>query len=118
MVQSASLLPGFDLDPSGMSLWPQAAADARKAGFQQVLQFDSGLALVQAANKVRQDALALNAMLTGASATVNTVFPATTLGNQLQQVAKIIKLRASTGMNRQVFFCSLGGFDTHGSPHS
>src|SRR5262249_30808007 len=60
-------------------------------------------------------AIALNAMLTGASATINTTFPSTSLGNQLQQVAKIIKLRTSTGMSRQVFFCSLGGFDTHGS---
>src|SRR4029078_161943 len=30
-------------------------------------------------------------------------------------VAQIIKLRPSTGMRRQVFFCSIGGFDTHGS---
>src|SRR4029077_7509004 len=30
-----------------------------------------------------------------------------------QQVAQIIRLRQSTGMSRQVFFCSLGGFHTH-----
>ncbi len=54
-------------------------------------------------------------MLTGASAIINTPFPGTTLGDQLLQVAKIIKLRSTTGMSRQVFFCSLGGFDTHGS---
>jgi uncharacterized protein (DUF1501 family) len=70
---------------------------------------------VQAANKVRKDAVELNALLTGNSATLGTVFPGTSIGNQLQQVAKIIKLRDSTGMSRQVFFCSLGGFDTHGS---
>jgi uncharacterized protein (DUF1501 family) len=115
VVQAASLLPGFNLDVSGMSPWPQAAAAARKTGLQQVLEFDSGLALVQAANKVRKDALDLNALLTGNTATVNTVFPGTNLGNQLQQVAKIIKLRATTGMSRQVFLCSLGGFDTHGA---
>lgn len=115
VVQSASLFPGFNLDVSGMSLWPQAAADARKAGLQQVLQFDSGMELVQAANHVRQDALALNALLSGSSATIATPFPGTSLGNQLKQVAKIIKLRSTTGMSRQVFFCSLGGFDTHGA---
>jgi len=115
IVQSASLLPGFNLDPAGMSLWPQAAADARKAGLQQVLEFDSGLALVQSANKVRKDALSLNAMMTGASATVGTVFPGTNLGSQLLQVAKLIKLRFTTGIHRQVFFCSIGGFDTHGA---
>ena len=115
IVQSASLLPGFNLDASGMSLWPQAAADARKTGMQQVVEFDSGLALVQAANKVRKDAISLNAMMSGASATVGTVFPGTNLGSQLLQVAKLIKLRSTTGIQRQVFFCSLGGFDTHGS---
>ena len=115
VIQSASLFPGFNLDFSGLQLWPQVAADARRNGIQQMLQFDSGLTLVQAANKVRQDALDLNAMLTGNSATLATTFPGTSLGNQLQQVAKIIKLRTSTGMSRQVFFCSIGGFDTHGS---
>lgn len=115
IVQSASLLPGFNLDAAGMSLWPQAAANARKTGLQQVLEFDSGLALVQSANKVRKDAMSLNAMMTGASATVGTTFPGTILGSQLLQVAKLIKLRGTTGINRQVFFCSLGGFDTHGS---
>ncbi|MBL9174581.1 MAG: DUF1501 domain-containing protein [Verrucomicrobiales bacterium] len=115
IVQSASLLPGFDLDVSGLNLWPQSASDARRTGIQQLLEFDSGLALIQSANKVRKDALALNAMLRGNSATVSTAFPGTSLGDQLLQVAKVIKLRTTTGMRRQVFFCSLGGFDTHGS---
>ncbi|MDB6172681.1 MAG: hypothetical protein JWL59_1992 [Chthoniobacteraceae bacterium] len=112
-IQSAALLPGFNLDASGMQLWPQAAADARKAGLQQVLQLNSGLALVQAANQTRKEAMSLNAMLTGANASITTPFPGTSLGMQLKQVASIISLRASTGMNRQIFFCSLGGFDTH-----
>ncbi len=115
VIQSASLLPGFNLDPAGMNLWPQSAADARRTGLQQILGMDSGLKLVQAANKSRRDALDLNALLTGNSATLNTVFPGTSIGNQLQQVAKVIKLRTTVGMSRQVFFCSLGGFDTHGS---
>lgn len=114
-VTAASLFPGFNLDAAGMNLWPQAASDARKMGYQQILQFDSGLELIQVANHVREDAIALNGMLAGSSATLSTPFPGTALGNQLKQVAQIIKLRASTGMSRQVFFCSLGGFDTHGS---
>ena len=114
-IQSAALLPGFNLDLAGTQLWPQAAADARKLGFQQMLQFDSGISLIQAANQSRKDALSLNAMLTNATFNLNTVFPGTSLGDQLKQVATIMNLRASTGISRQVFFCSLGGFDTHGS---
>ena len=48
--------------------------------------------------------------------TLATVFPNTTLGNQLLQVAKVIKFNATSpalGLNRQIFFCQLGGFDTH-----
>ena len=29
------------------------------------------------------------------------------------EVAKLIQVRDALGMNRQIFFCSLGGFDTH-----
>ncbi len=112
-IQSTSLFPGFNLDVDGMSLWPQSAADARKIGLQQIIKLDSGLALVQAANQARKDALTLNAMLTGAASTVKTQFPGTSLGVQLKQVASIISLRNATGMKRQVFFCSVGGFDTH-----
>ncbi|OLE55121.1 MAG: hypothetical protein AUG51_05695 [Acidobacteria bacterium 13_1_20CM_3_53_8] len=42
-------------------------------------------------------------------------FPATTPGNQLKQVAKLISLRAALGMSRQIFFCQFGGFDHHGN---
>jgi uncharacterized protein (DUF1501 family) len=41
------------------------------------------------------------------------VFPATGLGNQLKQVAQLLSVRSALSLNRQVFFCSLGGFDTH-----
>lgn len=115
VVQSASLLPGFDLTPSGLSLWPASAAAARLNGLQQVLEFDSGLTLVQAANQVRKDALDLNALLQSGNATVTTPFPGGSLSDQLKQVAKLIKLRDTTGVKRQVFFCMLGGFDTHGA---
>ena len=36
------------------------------------------------------------------------------LANQLRMVARLIAARASFGAHRQVFFVSLGGFDTHG----
>ena len=114
VVQSASLIPGFNLGSDGMTAWPDSAAQARKTALNQILTMDSGLTLIQSANKVRQDAITLNGLLAGAgSASISTVFPGTALGQQLLQVAKIIKLRASTGMARQVFFCAIDGFDTH-----
>jgi uncharacterized protein (DUF1501 family) len=42
-----------------------------------------------------------------------TVFPNTGIGQQLAQVAKIIQVRGALGMDRQILFASMGGFDTH-----
>jgi uncharacterized protein (DUF1501 family) len=42
-------------------------------------------------------------------------FPTTTLGNQLKMIARLIEARGPSefNMNRQIFFCSVGGYDTH-----
>jgi uncharacterized protein (DUF1501 family) len=51
-----------------------------------------------------------------ADVSLATEFPNTTLGNQLRQIAKVIKFNStssSLGLQRQIFFCQLGGFDTH-----
>jgi uncharacterized protein (DUF1501 family) len=42
------------------------------------------------------------------------VFPQTGLGDQLKTVARLIAARNALGVKRQVYFCSIGGFDTHG----
>jgi uncharacterized protein (DUF1501 family) len=57
-----------------------------------------------------------DSLLLNTNPSLKTVFPNTSLGNQLLQVAKLIKLantNSSLGLDRQIFFCSLGGFDTH-----
>jgi uncharacterized protein (DUF1501 family) len=46
--------------------------------------------------------------------TINTVFPNTGLGDQLRMVARLIAARDKLGLKKQCFFCSIGGFDTHG----
>jgi len=48
----------------------------------------------------------------------STIFPDTRLGRQLRVVAQIIALRGSLGVNRQVFFVSTGGYDTHSNQAS
>jgi uncharacterized protein (DUF1501 family) len=114
-VPSASLVPGFDMVADGMNVWPASASTARRQALADILGLDGGLSLIQSANKVRQDALDLSALLanTGAAAPLSTPFPGTAIGQQLKQVAQVVNLRAATGMARQVFFCSVGSFDTH-----
>ena len=43
-----------------------------------------------------------------------TTFSGSGLGDQLRTVARLIALRSSFGVKRQIFFCSIGGFVTHG----
>jgi len=45
---------------------------------------------------------------------LRTSFPGSGLGRQLQMTARLIAARGQLGINRQCFFASIGGFDTHG----
>lgn len=94
----------------------RAASNARDKAFQQLLSFNSGMSLVQTLNQNTANGLWAGKILTSAvsgSSGMQTVFPQTGLGIQLQQVAQIMNARAPLGMKRQVFFVSQGGYDTH-----
>jgi uncharacterized protein (DUF1501 family) len=90
---------------------------AQQATAQALLQFDSGLSLVQADNTITSNAYNYAKVLTAATASVSplqTVFPANNgLASQLKQIAQIIQVRAALGVARQIFFCGIGNFDTH-----
>lgn len=58
----------------------------------------------------------LNSAIAPTASTVwTTPFPATTLGNQLKMVARMIAGRDTLKVKRQIFFVSVGGYDTHTS---
>ena len=47
--------------------------------------------------------------------TLATQFPAENdLADQLKMIAKLISVRAALGVRRQIFFCDMQGYDTHG----
>ncbi len=93
-----------------------SAMSARLASLQRVLTFDTGLQMVGSANGVLGDAIRsaqeINAALSSAPA-LPVTFPNSGLGQQLAQVARIISVRGALGMNRQIFFAGMGGFDNH-----
>ncbi len=90
---------------------------ARLSALQNLLTFDTGLSLVQAASTTTGNAIQNGQALASALASgtpLATVFPPNSgLSSQLQQVAKIIQVRAALGLQRQIFFVSVGGYDTH-----
>lgn len=57
----------------------------------------------------------LNPIISATNTTITPLFvnAKTGIGNQLLQVAKLIEARAAIGLKRQIYFVSLGGFDTH-----
>ena len=55
----------------------------------------------------------LTSALDGITA-LHTQFPDTELGRQLSMVARLIAARSNLSMQRQIFFCAVGGYDTHG----
>lgn len=102
---------------TGSSAANTADCTSRTATLQQLLTFDTGAALIQAASDVTSRSFLYTDLLTQArigAPALTTVFPAGNgLATQLLQVAQIIQVRAALGMKRQIFFVSLGGFDTH-----
>jgi len=112
--QPAEVAPGQSLQLKGFN--HSTAAQARWNALNSLLTLDSGVSLVQAANDTLShsivDAAALGSALAKATP-FKTQFPKTNLGAQLEQVAQIIQVQGDLGMRRQIFFCSLGGFDTH-----
>lgn len=90
------------------------------SSFRALLGFDQGVNLIKASTDTTSQALTADTALNQPDPTIpstgnTTAFPTTGLGNQLKQVAKLIKIRDAAGitMKRQIFFCSAGGYDTH-----
>lgn len=114
--QPVAIAPGQSLALQGFGT--SATAQARMSSLTSLLTSDNGLSLVQAANNTMADSIGDAADLQTALAKTTpfkTQFPTTSLGSQLKQVAQIIQVQSYLGMSRQIFFCSLGGFDTHAS---
>lgn len=109
-----TLAPGSSLQLQGFN--NSNESNARLNALTSLLTLDTGISLAQTANNIVADSLtdakALSKAL-GKSTALKTQFPKTGLGAQLQQVAQVIQVREYLGMRRQIFFCSLGGFDTH-----
>ena len=110
---NTSLANVLQLNLSGTS----AEQASRLASFNELRTLDNNFKLVKAASDIRSSSIATDNALSSVNPTLATVFPNTTLGRQLKQVALLIKAcndaTAGINMKRQIFFTQLGGFDTH-----
>jgi uncharacterized protein (DUF1501 family) len=96
-----------------------AASSARMSALQAILAADEPNGYVKAAADTSRRAISISAtinpILSSATSAAAPAFAGLTssIAQQLLQVAKLVEARAQTGARRQVFFVSLGGFDTH-----
>jgi uncharacterized protein (DUF1501 family) len=94
-----------------------ANANVRLQAFKDLLALPHNNLFEQAYADTVSRSIAANELLTTALAGIpafQTVFPGTNLGSQLGMIAKLIAARTNLSMKRQIFFCSVGGYDTHG----
>jgi len=89
----------------------------RLVSFNELRTLDNNFKLVKAASDTRSSSMQTDDALSSVNPTLATVFPNTSIGRQLKQVALLIKActdaTAGINMKRQIFFTQLGGFDTH-----
>ncbi len=93
-----------------------ALCSGRLQAAQQLLTFSTGAALVDADSSLMNRSYTYNnryIQATAAASKLQTVFPNNSLAAQLSQIATIMQVRSQLGPQRQIFFASLGGFDTH-----
>ncbi|HLM01477.1 MAG TPA: hypothetical protein VK400_10530, partial [Pyrinomonadaceae bacterium] len=87
-------------------------ANARLNALIESMNLGSASEMVVASSQINRTAMQIrNALGNIPEVTVN--FPNSDLGNQLKQIARLIRGRNVLGVNRQIFFCLLNGFDTH-----
>ena len=110
----------FEMTPQGTvalaGFSTSTNSQIRRAAMRDLLLMDRDVTFVRAAGDTVTKALDTDALVTQALAAappVQTVFTAGSLADQLRMVARLISARDLLGMHRQIFFVSLGGFDTH-----
>ncbi len=85
---------------------------ARKNTVIDLRAIDLDSRLVAATSNIMNQAQSASNALTSYQE-VTAAFPTTRIGNELKQVARVIKKRGDLSINRQIFFVTHFGFDTH-----
>jgi uncharacterized protein (DUF1501 family) len=110
----------YQLDPSGttkLNNYQASGGDHMATALRAIFSQTRGNMLDAAWNTKMNGALATEQALSGALSAappLTTVFPGGNFADQLKMVARLIGISDQLGIRRQVFFVSLGGFDTHG----
>jgi uncharacterized protein (DUF1501 family) len=122
LLQSADETVAYVMGPTGpiqfegFSSDPNSILFEQRETFRRIVQAQYDTVYERGFADVQQRAIAAAETVTSAidsAPSLNTVFPQSQLGTQLQTVARLIAVRDQLQMQRQVFFVATGGFDSH-----
>ena len=113
----------FAMSPGGAQTLDglDPGAGSLRSAFDQVRLLAQSNIYAQGYADVLDRSIRLNALLDSLlknQPALATTFPASSLGSQLKAVARLVGIRSALSMKRQVFFVSMGGFDTHDAQSS
>jgi uncharacterized protein (DUF1501 family) len=118
--QVGNFVSQFQVQPGGtpgLANYTTDPTDPQSNALRALLQASYGNLFQSGYRDVFQHALSNDLLLQSVFASLpplQTQFPQTDLGVQLQTVAQLIEARTQLSQQRQVFFVATGGFDTHG----
>ncbi len=117
--ETGSTITSYKVSPSGnfgFDFYKPESNDPLSVSIGEILASQRTHLFEQAWLSTIQKALENQRVLSQAitSQQFNNAFPNTGLGAQLRMAARLIAARTALGLKRQTFFCSIGGFDTHG----
>jgi len=134
LIPMITSISGAQLFTAGQTTLPMAIADsgtalanvldaqgfgnlggpARLTAFNALRGMDLSSNYVAAASHVTDLAIQADTALGSSQDTsANVTFPNTSIGRQLRQIARLIRSRDGLNINRQIFYCQVGSFDTH-----
>jgi uncharacterized protein (DUF1501 family) len=113
----------YAINPSGVvqlsgtsTTNPNSAAGVRLAALKDLVAAQDVNLFETAFGGLTNNAIADSALLSGVlaqDAPFTTVFPTSSLGQQLRMIARMIYAAPQLGLKRQIFFARIGGWDLH-----
>jgi uncharacterized protein (DUF1501 family) len=115
--QAANTIQPYSISSSGPQTLSGYGNAAKLAALQDLLQVAYPDPLTRTYARDFSDAMDYSSTMTSAleaTSPLSTVFPAgNKLADSLKMIAQVISARTTLSAKRQIFFVSLGGFDTH-----
>ncbi|NOT60038.1 MAG: DUF1501 domain-containing protein [Acidobacteria bacterium] len=124
LFQSAEQVIPYQISPEGsvglLDYFEGSNPDMREVAVREILALEPNNLFERAYRDLTKRAIENNLKLKtalGVTPPPVTYFPETDLGAQLKMIARLLSVREPLGIKRQIFYCAIDGFDTHGAQY-